>query len=232
MDINKAFEAENGFIVNTGDGNGPFITGGIASPVGLDLDTRTIYIQTNASSKILIWQKFGAGVNDWRQLSAEDILFDVSSLTSDSPDLTGLTETQETVEALANRHFGKDFAQETRTDSQAVTGSTFTVRDTVNFTATGGGTNTYRVHAYWTYAHNSASNDARFQIFVDGGQVGQEVREEPKDAGSDQRFGRTAVFYVSNLSDGAHTFDLRFRPSTASRVTTVQYSVLEVWRVA
>lgn len=79
VDVNKAFEAFDGVtIVQQNSGNvteGPFITGDVSSPVGLDLPVNTIYFQ-NTSNGILIWRKFDTGVNDWRQLSAQDIPFD------------------------------------------------------------------------------------------------------------------------------------------------------------
>lgn len=71
MDINKALEAEQGFLVE----NGPFYTGGATAPTGLDLPTKTLYLQETAGG-ILLWRKFNTGVNDWRQLSAQDIPFD------------------------------------------------------------------------------------------------------------------------------------------------------------
>ena len=76
MDINKAYSVDNGVIIDEENG-GPFYTGGTASPVGLDLPTQTFYVQPTAGGPIL-WRKFGVGVNDWRQLSAQDIPFDPS----------------------------------------------------------------------------------------------------------------------------------------------------------
>lgn len=76
MDISKAFSVDNGFLVDEENG-GPFYTGGVASPIGLDLPTQTLYVQPTVDGPI-IWRKFGTGVNDWRQLSAEDIPADNS----------------------------------------------------------------------------------------------------------------------------------------------------------
>jgi hypothetical protein len=73
MDFNKAQSADNGFIVDEENG-GPFYTGGTASPIGLDLPTLTFYLQSTAAG-VLVWRKHGVGVNDWRQLSAQDIPF-------------------------------------------------------------------------------------------------------------------------------------------------------------
>lgn len=76
MDINRAFEVLNGVDISPEEGvDGPFITGGPMSPIGLDIPIRSIYYQ-NDSAKVKIWLKFGIGVNDWRELSAQDIPFD------------------------------------------------------------------------------------------------------------------------------------------------------------
>ena len=68
MDVNKAFEVINGVLVNENSaGNvieGPFYTGGPNSPVGLNLPEKTVYVQ-NKIDGMLIWRKFGNGVNDW-----------------------------------------------------------------------------------------------------------------------------------------------------------------------
>lgn len=229
-DIDRAYEISRGLIINQISADGPFITGGPSSPIGLNLPVRTIYLR-NDTSKVRIYLKFGNNNNDWRELSAQDVPFLTTGLTNSSPDLIGANDLQQAVTALADRDYGKDFAETTREDSQTVSGSTFVSRDTLNFTARGNGVNKYRVAANWTYSHDSASNDVRFQIFIDGSRVGPEVREEPKDRGGDQRFARSIVWYESNLSNGAHTFELRFRPATASRDTTVHYSNLEAWRV-
>jgi hypothetical protein len=74
MDIDKAFAVTNGLLVDESL-NGPFYTGGTVSPIGLDLPQSTFYLQT-VTGGVLIWRKFGAGVNDWRILSAQDIPID------------------------------------------------------------------------------------------------------------------------------------------------------------
>jgi hypothetical protein len=81
MDISKAFSTESGIIIDEQNG-GPFFTGGTASPVGLDLPTQTVYVRPTANGPE-IWRKFGAGVNDWRILSAQDI-FALNSLLQNS----------------------------------------------------------------------------------------------------------------------------------------------------
>lgn len=72
--IDRAFSIPNGVLIDENNG-GPFITGGTPSPVGLDLPIGTTYIRP-VGSGVEIWKKFGATVNDWSRLSAEDITFD------------------------------------------------------------------------------------------------------------------------------------------------------------
>ena len=85
MDIDKAYSVDNGLIIDE-DTGGPFYTGGTASPVGLDLPEKTFYLQT-VSGGVLLWRKYGVGVNDWRQLSAQDIPFDPAGLRLRATDL-------------------------------------------------------------------------------------------------------------------------------------------------
>lgn len=74
MNFNRAFEADNGFLVS--DTN-TFFTGGTSSPVGLDLPQGTLYTQETVSG-INIWKKYGLLANEWRIISAQDIPYDDS----------------------------------------------------------------------------------------------------------------------------------------------------------
>lgn len=76
MDIDKAEEVLHGILINPDEvTEGPFITGGPSSPIGMDLPESTLYLQTIVGG-VLVWRKFDTGSNDWRQLSAEDIPYD------------------------------------------------------------------------------------------------------------------------------------------------------------
>lgn len=79
-------EVENGVTVVAQDSGdiGPFYTGGPSSPVGLDLSVNTFYVQ-NTGSRCIVWQKFGAGVNDWVIFPASDISFDPTGLVNLEP---------------------------------------------------------------------------------------------------------------------------------------------------
>lgn len=82
--IKRAQSASEGFIVDE-ENNGPFFTGGVASPVGLGLPFNTVYLQTLAGGHF-IWKKVGGGdtASDWRKYSSQDIPFDGGNFYRDS----------------------------------------------------------------------------------------------------------------------------------------------------
>lgn len=76
MNITRALEAENGLAVVDNDGTaGVFITGGSASPVGLDLPQKSIYFQA-ITGGIVIWQKFGNAPSEWQLYTGDALSFD------------------------------------------------------------------------------------------------------------------------------------------------------------
>jgi hypothetical protein len=86
MSLDKAFSVDNGLVIDE-DNLGPFVTGGASSPVGQDLPRgQTLYIQSVASDRVVIWQRFGAGVNDWRNYPAQDVSFDPTGIKFNSVD--------------------------------------------------------------------------------------------------------------------------------------------------
>lgn len=86
IDVNRAQSVDHGIIVDE-ESTGPFYTGGTASPAGLDLPVNTVYMQTPGTG-IILWKKYGAGVNDWRKYSAQDIAFDPTGTTYRATTLT------------------------------------------------------------------------------------------------------------------------------------------------
>ena len=227
-DINKAQEVTEGIIVNTVNNGdlieGPFYTGGPSSPVGLDEPQRTFYVQNAPGEKVRLWLKFGATTSDWRELSAEDIPFDPTNT-----DLTG-TQLQSVLEELANRHFGKDYDDDLVEISDSTSGGTFKVYTAKNFNVSDtSGTNKYRVKCKFNWGHNSASNDIRVQLLVNG-VLQEEIRVEPKDPGADQMIPSEVITSVSNLSQGTNTIIMQYRPASAARVSRMFRAYTEVWR--
>ena len=82
----QAFEVENGvsFTEQNESNVGPFLTGGASSPIGLDLSINTLYYQ-NDGTRVIVWQKFDTGVNDWRAYPAGDISYDPTGLPNFDP---------------------------------------------------------------------------------------------------------------------------------------------------
>lgn len=224
MDISKALEAEEGFLVE----DGPFYTGGTASPIGLDLPTNTLYLQDTASG-VLIFRKFGAGVNDWRQLSAQDVPFDVSGLTASSPDLTGLTQTQEVGEALAARVFGQSFAWTNQNPAFQTTSATFVPALTLSLGTVPAGT----YFLMWSYrANNSKANTTNEtnvtvngSILSQGSQIGQDTIIA---GGNGPVF---SGFYSFAIPAGTLTANINARLSTGNGTVRISSMQLACWRV-
>jgi hypothetical protein len=92
VDFNKAFEAKNGFLVE----DGPFFTGGVASPVGLDLPVGTFYGQTS-STGLKIWRKYNTGINDWTLAENSDFSQHVEAVAETSTTSTTVWSTKLTL---------------------------------------------------------------------------------------------------------------------------------------
>ena len=182
-----------------------------ANSMYLDQATQILYFNPTAG-------------NNWRQMRAQDVFFD-----NTGTDI-GATDVQN---ALANldRPFGKDFAFQIKETDETTSGGSFTVYDSLTFNVSAPATNRYRLNCDFVWGHNSASNNIRFRTTIDGSTI-KELRIEPKYAGTDQRFQNNILTYIDDLSPGNHTFEIEYRPATASRVSRAYRSVLEVWRIS
>lgn len=65
----KAQSIRAGLIVDE-ENDGPFYTGGVASPIGLDLPVSTIYTQVTPTG-VILWKHNSATVTDWTPITAE-----------------------------------------------------------------------------------------------------------------------------------------------------------------
>lgn len=222
MDIDKAYEVEQGLLVE----NGPFYTGGASSPVGLDLPTRTLYLQDSASG-VLIWRKFGAGVNDWRQLSAQDILFNISGLTTNSPDFSGITQAQQAIAALANRDFGKGFGVAFTAGNFQTTSSAFQTIQTVSpSTFTNGD---YLAISYGRYQKTLIAGQIETRFLLNGST--EFSQDEISLDDDDFFFGHTSVAYMPGLTTSP-TVNFQFRKSDGGGNIQAENRLLLLWRVA
>lgn len=217
---------EEGFAITNSDGEALFyLATGDGSPVGNAAPVNTWYTDRVDN---LIYYKFGLGDNDWRQLRAADIAFNPI----DSQNNSSLN-VKDAIDTLSNRHYGKDFSLEEKVASETVSGGSFVTYSTLNFVTTNeANTNRYRLNCDFIWGHDSASNDIRVRALLDGSQIGEEMRVEPKDQGAKQRIQNNLLAYGLNLTNGNHVLELQYRPASASRTSRMFRSRLEVWRVS
>jgi len=135
------------------------------------------------------------------------------------------TVTTQTVSAV----FGSSF--QTYSDTVIATSSSNTFSAAAEFTTTSVPAGTYRVAVNFSFYHTDANNDARFRLMVDGAQVGDEVREEVQDTGTDQRYIRYIIGYVS-LSAATHLIELEFARSGGGGTVGCPQTHFEFWRVS
>lgn len=133
---------------------------------------------------------------------------------------------------LQSGGFGMNKAWSKKQANETTTGNSWAVYDTLDFTVTDSAVNEFRVNVDFFWGHSNVSNDIRVQFLLDGNLIGNEMRVEPKDAGSDQRYQNNILDYLTNLSLGDHTLTLRYRPATNNRISRLYYSIIEAWRIA
>lgn len=225
IDDTRALEAQNGFQVNYRESgnlvNGPLYTGGPSSPVGMNLPVSTVYVQ-NEGTRIIVWQKFGAGVNDWRVYPAQDIGLDVSGLISNSSDLTGLTNVQDVVAAIANRHFGKQYGQASNGLFQTSSATFFSA---LSFSGTRDAGN-YRFYFQYSTTNSKSNTNNESRFTVNGTQYF--LREQIGLAINS--VGR----FVTNISHpgGTLTANLELRRSLGNGLAEVSATNIELWRIS
>lgn len=232
IEEDRSLDVENGLKVFDDNLEGPFYTGGPSSPVGQNLGQGSIYAQ-NVGDRVIFWQKFGAGANDWRIYPSQDVSYDVSNLIENSAaDLIGLNNTKQVVDALAERNYGKDFSSSTRVATVSQTGTTFNVYDTLNVQVSqiSTATNRYRLEANFTWRHSSAARDCIVQL-VSGAAVIRTQQIEPKDPQADQRITSHIVNYFDNLPFGVFPVSIQFAASNNGTTATFFESHLAWWRV-
>jgi hypothetical protein len=93
MSFDRAFEINNGIVLNPDSGQGTYVIGGSASPIGISAPIETIYLR-NTLTKPRIYLKVGSGNSDWRELSAQDIPFNnsIANLPSNPQDVKAAIE--------------------------------------------------------------------------------------------------------------------------------------------
>lgn len=85
INVDKAFENENGYSITDSTGNEVFyITSGSGDPSGVAAPVNSWYFRTDTQT---IYYKFDAGNNDWRQIRANDITSVASAGTPPGTDI-------------------------------------------------------------------------------------------------------------------------------------------------
>lgn len=170
--------------------------------------------------------------NKFLQEYSLETLRDVDVSSPDNNDVIQYDTLTQTWNKRPEPKYGLDFDFAERVGLEDVTGGAFVTYDSLTFNVSDtSNLNSYRINADFLWGHNSASNDIRVRILVNGVSV-KELRMEPKDAGTDQRFQNNILYYANNLNTGNNTVDLQLRPASASRISRMYESIIEVWRVS
>lgn len=215
MDVNKAFSAENGVIIDEQNG-GPFYTGGAASPVGLDLPTGTFYLQSTVSG-VLIWRKFGALVTDWRQLSAQDI--PISAIVG-----SAATEVQTALEDSMNYN-----AVASASGNTTTTSATDVLIADMSLVAPVNGKYLVNFNTSLSYSTNNAA--AFLSVYVGGVLVSNaSVKFDRKNVNLIIPVAISGVVLTASGDDAARTIDVRWRVS-AGTLTANDFRYISIVKV-
>lgn len=227
VDKTKAFEVPEGLLLTDENGNeGPFITGGASSPVGLALSTNTIYVQ-NTTTGITFWQKFGVGNNDWRKYPASEAFFNTTGLTTESPDLINKDNVQNAIAAIANRAFGKSFNESFTTGTFSTSSTTFQTMQTIpSYTVVPGN---YIAISHGRYLKTLLNAQVGVRMQINGTTIIDE--EEIAMDDDDFYFGHTMFTYVPNLS-GNVTLTSQIRKIGGGGTVRAESRTLMMWRVS
>lgn len=157
---------------------------------------------------------------------AKSVPFDVTNLTSQSPDLTGLLETQEVVSALANRHFGKQF-QRAETAGQ-ITSSSTTFIDIQTLTTTSLPSGLYMIGAFAQFEQQNLNARLESRFFVNNTTALSLGFNSINDDDFDMHVSQ---FVFANLS-GVNTIDWQLRRGNGSGSFFAINRNLFIYRVA
>lgn len=117
-----------------------------------------------------------------------------------------------------------------KTTQQNSTSTAFTEYDSISVNNTQSVTVKHEllINYFWGYA--SGSQDIRVRVLVNGVQLGDEHRQEPKDPGTDQRYPAT-IFDEIELPPGNNTISLEFASSQGGTQARMYSSKIRSMRV-
>lgn len=136
---------------------------------------------------------------------------------------------------LGSSAFGTEFNVGQSLGVTSTTSTTLQNKLTLSVTVPAG---RYRCGVAYGWNFNSTGNDFNCVIRQDGVQIGEDHRQEPKDAagnfsstGSNQKMYVNRTMYVS-LSAGTYNFTVDFRTRSGGTTASIWDTVFEFWRVA
>lgn len=161
------------------------------------------------------------------ELSADAVSFDVSGLTANSSDLLGLTQTQQVVSALANRHFGKSFFESINAATFTTSSSTFQEVATLNATNISAGKYILMFQGLYEKTLVAGMIESRFK--VDGVAVGPDTHLPLPD---DDFLYANPCFFFATLAAGNRVISVDVRKSAGGGTVSVSGRQLAMWRVS
>ncbi len=88
----------------------------------------------------------------------------------------------------------------------------------------------YRVGYQYFWGYSSASADIIIQCNFNNVEVSYQ-RQEPKDAGTNQRYPTTIFDYVEVTTEGDYVMDIKVACQASNQTARMYRSVMEIWRV-
>lgn len=95
----------------------------------------------------------------------------------------------------------------------------------------------YKLSVAYGWNHDNISNDFEGRILLNGGQLGELHKQEPKDSGQADPTGTTQRFYLKRelfitLAAGVTTFDIEYRTDNGGNESSIWEASLELTRYA
>lgn len=215
----------NGYGVKDDNGDTVFyLTHNAGDPTGSPAPADTWIFNTATKT---IWYKFGAGNNDWRQIRANDIAYDVTSALPNSPDLTGVTQIKQALDAFANRHFGKDSAFDQADGPFSTTSATPVVVFSVPLNVSADPSGTYRLGWNAQDVSSKSNTTGLVEFVVDSGLPSEIVVATGLISFIETKF---SGFDSGIIANGARTLDLRISRATGNGTVSLSDVSVEAWR--
>lgn len=162
-----------------------------------------------------------------RLLEASIVDFVVSTLTANSPDLTGLDDTFTVVSALANRHFGKGFGIALTPGNFQTTSSSFQTIQTVSPTQFSPGN--YIIVSFGCFLKTAVSARIETRLLLNGS-TELNVCEVAMDD-DDYFFNNVSIGYAPGLVSSP-TVNLQMRKVSGGGNIQAENRLLMLWRVS